>query len=194
VGVDRGAGQAAGTPIFFARGSCGSGGKPTRASIFPLGQERATTWPAPARSVRGPARPPWRAAPGGGDAWRCRWRDASNQDSVWSAYGSLPFALTSGSGAGPCSAPAGASPLRRSTVFDELKDKSSALFRLSRVMLISTRRYTNYCSRGVSRIAGTEGRPNVISWFDIEDPDGNEMRWYQVLTSDTQVTGERQRP
>ena len=34
----------------------------------------------------------------------------------------------------------------------------------------------------------------VISWFDIEDPDGNEMRWYQVLTSDTQVTGERQQP
>ena len=28
----------------------------------------------------------------------------------------------------------------------------------------------------------------------IEDPDGNEMRWYQVLTSDTQVTGERQQP
>jgi hypothetical protein len=26
------------------------------------------------------------------------------------------------------------------------------------------------------------------------DPDGNEMRWYQVLTSDTQVTGERQQP
>jgi hypothetical protein len=22
----------------------------------------------------------------------------------------------------------------------------------------------------------------VISWFDIEDPDGNEMRWFQVLT------------
>jgi hypothetical protein len=31
-------------------------------------------------------------------------------------------------------------------------------------------------------------------WFDTEDPDGNEMRWYQVLTSDTQVTGERQQP
>jgi hypothetical protein len=39
-----------------------------------------------------------------------------------------------------------------------------------------------------------ETRPNVISWFDIEDPDGNEMRWYQVLTSDTQVTDERQQP
>jgi hypothetical protein len=39
-----------------------------------------------------------------------------------------------------------------------------------------------------------ETRPNVISWFDIEDPDGNEMRWRQVLTSDTQVTGERQQP
>jgi hypothetical protein len=24
-----------------------------------------------------------------------------------------------------------------------------------------------------------ETRPNVISWFDIEDPDGNEMRWTQ---------------
>jgi hypothetical protein len=39
-----------------------------------------------------------------------------------------------------------------------------------------------------------ETRPNAMSWFDIEDPDGNEMRWYQVLTSDTQVTGERQPP
>jgi len=38
------------------------------------------------------------------------------------------------------------------------------------------------------------GKPNVISWFDTEDPDGNEMRWYQVLTSDTQVRGERQQP
>jgi hypothetical protein len=26
-----------------------------------------------------------------------------------------------------------------------------------------------------------ETRPNVISWFGIEDPDGNEMRWYLVL-------------
>ena len=32
----------------------------------------------------------------------------------------------------------------------------------------------------------------MISWFDIEDPDGNEMRAYKALTSDTQVTGERQ--
>jgi len=34
----------------------------------------------------------------------------------------------------------------------------------------------------------------TISWFDIEDPDGNEMRWYRVLTSETQVTGEGQQP
>jgi hypothetical protein len=33
---------------------------------------------------------------------------------------------------------------------------------------------------------------NVIRWFDIEDPDGNEMRLAQVLTGDTQVTGKRQ--
>lgn len=33
--------------------------------------------------------------------------------------------------------------------------------------------------------------PGVISWFDLEDPDGNEMRWFQVLTSDTKVTGNR---
>ena len=37
-------------------------------------------------------------------------------------------------------------------------------------------------------------RPDVISWSGIEDPDGNEMRWYQVLTSDIQVMGERQQP
>lgn len=30
---------------------------------------------------------------------------------------------------------------------------------------------------------------NVISWFDLKDPDGNSMRWFQVLTSDTKVTG-----
>ncbi|HYC12099.1 MAG TPA: VOC family protein [Nitrososphaerales archaeon] len=33
--------------------------------------------------------------------------------------------------------------------------------------------------------------PNVISWFDLEDPDGNSMRWFQVLTSDSKVTGDR---
>jgi hypothetical protein len=42
--------------------------------------------------------------------------------------------------------------------------------------------------------AEIETTPNVISWFDIEDPGGNEIRWYPVLTSDTQVTGERQQP
>ncbi len=33
--------------------------------------------------------------------------------------------------------------------------------------------------------------PNVISYFDIFDPDGNTMRWFQVLTSDPKVTGSR---
>lgn len=33
--------------------------------------------------------------------------------------------------------------------------------------------------------------PGVISWFDLQDPDGNRMRWFQVLTTDTKVTGER---
>jgi predicted enzyme related to lactoylglutathione lyase len=33
--------------------------------------------------------------------------------------------------------------------------------------------------------------PGVISWFDLEDPDGNKMRWFQVLTSDPKVTGGR---
>jgi len=31
--------------------------------------------------------------------------------------------------------------------------------------------------------------PEVISWFDLGDPDGNQMRWFQVLTSDSKVTG-----
>ena len=31
--------------------------------------------------------------------------------------------------------------------------------------------------------------PGVISWFDLKDPDGNSMRWFQVLTSDSKVTG-----
>jgi predicted enzyme related to lactoylglutathione lyase len=33
--------------------------------------------------------------------------------------------------------------------------------------------------------------PNVISYFDLSDPDGNAMRWFQVLTSDSKVTGGR---
>jgi predicted enzyme related to lactoylglutathione lyase len=31
--------------------------------------------------------------------------------------------------------------------------------------------------------------PSVISYFDLRDPDGNTMRWFQVLTSDSKVTG-----
>ena len=31
--------------------------------------------------------------------------------------------------------------------------------------------------------------PGVITWFDIKDPDGNNMRWFQVLTADPKVTG-----
>ena len=34
--------------------------------------------------------------------------------------------------------------------------------------------------------------PNVISWFDLTDPDGNQMRWFQVLTTDAKVTGNRE--
>lgn len=33
--------------------------------------------------------------------------------------------------------------------------------------------------------------PNVISFFDLKDPDGNKMRWFQVLTTDPNVTGNR---
>lgn len=31
--------------------------------------------------------------------------------------------------------------------------------------------------------------PGIISWFDLRDPDGNSMRWFQVLTAGTKVTG-----
>ena len=31
--------------------------------------------------------------------------------------------------------------------------------------------------------------PGVITWFDVNDPDGNRMRWFQVLTGDSNVTG-----
>lgn len=34
--------------------------------------------------------------------------------------------------------------------------------------------------------------PGVIRYFDLKDPDGNAMRWFQVLTSDPKVTGGRQ--
>ncbi len=33
--------------------------------------------------------------------------------------------------------------------------------------------------------------PNVISFFDLKDPDGNNMRWFQVLTTDPNVVGNR---
>jgi len=33
--------------------------------------------------------------------------------------------------------------------------------------------------------------PGVIRWFDLKDPDGNNMRWFQVLTTDPKVTGGR---
>ncbi len=44
-----------------------------------------------------------------------------------------------------------------------------------------------------ANIDATEVRTNanVISWFDLTDPDGNTMRWFQVLTPDTKVTGNR---
>ncbi len=44
-----------------------------------------------------------------------------------------------------------------------------------------------------SGIAATEIKtvPDVISYFDLSDPDGNSMRWFQVLTSDPKVTGDR---
>ncbi len=40
-------------------------------------------------------------------------------------------------------------------------------------------------------IASTEieTAPGVISWFDLKDRDGNSMRWFQVLTTDSKVTG-----
>jgi predicted enzyme related to lactoylglutathione lyase len=46
---------------------------------------------------------------------------------------------------------------------------------------------------GENNITTTEIKtiPNVISWFDLTDPDGNAMRWFQVLTTDTKVTGNR---
>jgi predicted enzyme related to lactoylglutathione lyase len=33
--------------------------------------------------------------------------------------------------------------------------------------------------------------PNIISYFDLSDPDGNAMRWFQVLSTDPKVTGSR---
>jgi hypothetical protein len=42
-------------------------------------------------------------------------------------------------------------------------------------------------------IAATEIKtvPDGISYFDLNDPDGNSMRWFQILTSDPKVTGGR---
>ena len=43
-------------------------------------------------------------------------------------------------------------------------------------------------------VAATEigTAPGIISWFDLKDPDGNSMRWFQVLTTDSKVTGKQQ--
>lgn len=32
---------------------------------------------------------------------------------------------------------------------------------------------------------------DMIKWFDLRDPDENFMRWFQVLTSDLTVAGDR---
>lgn len=40
--------------------------------------------------------------------------------------------------------------------------------------------------------AEIETAPGVISWFDLKDPDGNSMRWFQVLTADSKVTGKKE--
>ena len=46
--------------------------------------------------------------------------------------------------------------------------------------------------RGVGiRTAEIGTAPGVISWYDLKDPDGNSMRWFQVLTSDSKVTGKK---
>lgn len=42
--------------------------------------------------------------------------------------------------------------------------------------------------RGIAA-AETQSLPGVIKWFDVADSDGNQMRWFQVLTSDPKVTG-----
>ncbi|MDG6946730.1 MAG: hypothetical protein JRN63_03560 [Nitrososphaerota archaeon] len=34
-----------------------------------------------------------------------------------------------------------------------------------------------------------KGVPKVISYFDLKDPDGNGMKWFQVLNTDPKVTG-----
>lgn len=34
--------------------------------------------------------------------------------------------------------------------------------------------------------------PGVISWFDVKDTDGNATRFFQVLTTDSKVTGKKQ--
>jgi predicted enzyme related to lactoylglutathione lyase len=40
--------------------------------------------------------------------------------------------------------------------------------------------------------AEIKSSPGIIAWFDLSDPDGNEMRWFQVLTTDERVTGGRE--
>jgi predicted enzyme related to lactoylglutathione lyase len=61
-------------------------------------------------------------------------------------------------------------------------------------LLIEVRDLTRERERVVeSGITATEIKtvPNVISYLDLSDPDGNAMRWFQVLTSDPRVTGIR---
>jgi hypothetical protein len=43
-------------------------------------------------------------------------------------------------------------------------------------------------------VSEIEMKPDAMRCFDIGAPDGNEMRWYQLLTSETHVTRERHQP
>lgn len=33
--------------------------------------------------------------------------------------------------------------------------------------------------------------PNLVSFFDLKDLDGKTMKWFEVLTKDPKVTGNR---
>ena len=48
--------------------------------------------------------------------------------------------------------------------------------------------FVRYFLEGAEAYSWAELELNLLATY------GNEMRWYQVLTRDTQVTGERQQP
>ena len=60
-----------------------------------------------------------------------------------------------------------------------------------RSLLFFQTREGSYNSESLMSPLAAKTRRGLLSWLDLEDPDGNETRWCQVLTNETQLTGRK---